>query len=144
MTQVTFYTGVPERLGYVCRLLRKAYLSGAQVGVCGPAALLDRLDRELWVFASTEFVPHLRLRAGRAPAARLAATPVQLAEQAAELPQRGVLVNLGDAIPDGIDAFERVLEVLSLEPEQVAIGRRRYREYERMGLPPEHHVVGSA
>ncbi|MBV8380728.1 MAG: DNA polymerase III subunit chi [Paucibacter sp.] len=143
MTQVTFYTGVPDRLGYLCRLLRKAYASGARIGVCGPAPMLDRLDRELWAFAPTEFVPHLRLRPGKAPAERLAGTPIVLAELPAELPHREVLVNLGDDIPGDVQDFARVLEVLSQEPEQLGIGRRRYRQYEQMGLRPEHHVVGS-
>ena len=44
MTQVSFYTGVPERLAYLCRLLRKAQQSGAPIGVSGPSGLLDRLD----------------------------------------------------------------------------------------------------
>jgi len=144
MTQVTFYTGVPDRLAYLCRLLRKAYLSGARIGVCGPAPLLDRLDRELWAFAPTEFVPHLRLRPGRATAERLTGTPVVLAEAPDELPHRGVLVNLGEDIPGNVQDFERVLEILSQEPEQLGIGRRRYRQYEQMGLKPEHHVVSAS
>ena len=143
MTQVTFYTGVPDRLAYLCRLLRKAYASGASIGVCGSAQMLDRLDRELWAFAPTEFVPHLWLRSGREVAERMRGTPIVLAEAAEALPHRGVLVNLGDEIPAGVQDFERVLEVLSQEPQQLGIGRRRYRQYEQMGLKPEHHVVSA-
>ena len=142
MAQVSFHTGVPERLAYLCRLLRKAQLSGARIGVVGPGAMLDRLDRELWTFGSTEFVPHVRLRPGRALAPRLAATPIQLSEHADDLPHREVLLNIGPELPEGFEAFQRVLEVVSADAEQAQRGRQRYRRYVELGHPVEHHKVG--
>ena len=141
MSEVSFYTGVPERLSYLCRLLRKAQQSGARIGVVGPAHLLDRLDRELWVFAALEFVPHVRLRPGRELARRLAGTPIQLTEDAQVLPHREVLLNLGADLPEGFEAFKRVLEVVSTDPGQVQAGRQRFRQYEQLGHPLSHHVV---
>ena len=141
MSQVSFYTGVPERLTYLCRLLRKAQQSGARIGVVGPANLLDRLDRELWTFGALEFVPHVRLRPGRDLPARLADTPIQLSEAATELPHREVLLNIGADLPEGFDAFQRVLEVVSKDPEQVQAGRQRYKRYEQLGHAMTHHVV---
>ena len=141
MSQVSFYTGVPERLVYLCRLLRKAQQSGARIGVVGPTPLLDRLDRELWAFASTEFVPHVRVRPGRVLAPRLAATPIVMAEEATDVPHREVLLNIGPDIPEGFEAFERVLEVVSVDAEQVQRGRQRFRQYQSQGHPVEHHVI---
>ena len=43
MTEVAFHTGIANPLDYACRLLRKAYRSGAKVAVHGEAALIDRL-----------------------------------------------------------------------------------------------------
>jgi DNA polymerase III subunit chi len=141
MSQVSFYTGVPERLAYLCRLLRKAQLSGARVGVIGPAALLDRLDAALWAFEPTEFVPHLRLRAGQVLEPSLAITPILLVENSAELPHRDVLLNLGQELPQGFEQFQRVLEVVSQQPEQVQAGRERFRQYKALGHEVSHHVV---
>lgn len=143
MTEVSFYTGVPERLAYVCRLLRKAQQSGARVAVVGPAPLLDRLDKALWEFESTEFVPHLCLRPGRQPAG-LERTPILLTEQAQAQPHREVLLNLGAAMPDGFEQFARVLEVVATDPEQVEAGRRRFKQYKQLGHPVAHHVVSPA
>ena len=140
MTEVSFYTGVPERLGYVCRLLRKAQLSGARVAVVGPAPLLDRLDRALWEFESTEFVPHLRVRPGTESAV-LGRTPLLLVEQAAAQPHREVLLNLGGDLPEGFEQFQRVLEVVGIDPEQVETGRRRFKQYKQLGYAVNHHVV---
>jgi DNA polymerase-3 subunit chi len=141
MSEVSFHTGVPERLSYLCRLLRKAQQTGARIGVVGPSPLLDRLDRELWTFAALEFVPHVRLRAGRTLPPRLADTPIQLSEAASELPHREVLLNIGADMPEGFEAFERVLEVVSQDPEQVQSGRQRYKRYEQLGHTLTHHVV---
>ncbi len=141
MSQVNFYTGVPERLAYVCRLLRKAQLSGARIGVCGAPALLDRLDTALWAFEPTEFVPHLRLKSGRPLEPRLADTPILLAESGLDLPHRELLLNLGLEMPQGFEQFQRVLEVVSQDPEQVEAGRQRFRRYKELGHELSHHVV---
>ena len=50
MTEVNFYTGVPDRQVYACRLLRKTQAAGLTVGVWGPMRLLERLDQTLWTF----------------------------------------------------------------------------------------------
>ncbi|WP_349743809.1 DNA polymerase III subunit chi [Roseateles cavernae] len=142
MTAVSFYTHVPERLSYLCRLLRKAQQSGAKVAVVGPAPLLDRLDAALWSFEPTEFVPHLRWR-GAAQSGLLTATPIVLAERAGEQPHREVLLNLGPDLPADFEQFQRVLEVVSREPEQVQAGRQRFKTYKAMGHEVTHHEVGA-
>jgi DNA polymerase-3 subunit chi len=144
MTQVSFYTGVSERLSYLCRLLRKAQQSGARVGVCGAPAQLDRLDAALWSFEPTEFVPHLRLRAGQTLEPALADTSILLVEHGDALPHRAMLLNLGAELPAGFDQFERVLEVVSQDPEQVQAGRRRFKQYKELGHSVDHHVVAGS
>jgi DNA polymerase-3 subunit chi len=143
MTQVSFYTGVPERLAYVCRLLRKAQQSGARIGVCGPSALLKRLDAALWTFEPAEFVPHLDLSAGAADPLVIAATPILLHERALDLSHRDILLNLGAEVAQGFDQFQRVLEVVSQDAAQVQAGRLRFRHYEELGLNISHHKVPS-
>ena len=141
MTVVAFYTSVPDRLLYVCRLLRKVQQSGAQIGVCGPTALLDRLDSALWRFEPVEFVPHLRFKIGALPSGSLGASPVLLTEDPADLPHRALLLNLGQTMPDGFEPFERVFEVVSADAEQAEIGRRRFRQYKDLGHDMVHHKV---
>ncbi|MFY7866615.1 DNA polymerase III subunit chi [Roseateles sp.] len=141
MTELTFHTGVPDRLAYVCRLLRKAQLSGARVGVCGSASVLQRLDLVLWEFEVCEFIPHLLLSPGPVDQALLEATPILLTSTIATLPHREVLLNLGLDLPEGFEQYQRVLEVVSKEPEQVQAGRRRYKHYEALGYPIQHHKV---
>ena len=143
MTVVAFYTGVADRLPYVCRLLRKVQQSGAQIGVCGPQALLDRLDAALWRFEPTEFVPHLLFKTGGLPGGALGASPVLLTEAPADLPHRALLLNLGQTVPEGFDSFQRVLEVVSTEAEQAELGRQRFKRYKDSGHDMVHHKVSA-
>ena len=147
MTEISFHTGVPDVLGYACRLLRKAVKTGARVAVCADAALLGQLDRALWTFDPTDFTPHRRLAPGAPAPARFAATPVWLFE-AGEAPLQAspvheVLVNLGpDAVP-GFESFERVLEIVGRDTDAADAGRRRWRHYAERGYAVVHHQVAA-
>jgi DNA polymerase-3 subunit chi len=142
--EVAFHTGVPDKLAHGCRLLRKAYRQGARVVVAGDPALLARLDQALWTFDPLEFVPHARLRRGQAPEARLARTPVWLAEPGAEPPHHEVLVNLGPDMPDAYERYERVIELVGADDDDRAAGRRRWRAYEAAGRTIRHHPAAAA
>jgi DNA polymerase-3 subunit chi len=131
MTEVTFHFNAPDKLGYACRLLRKAVASGAKVVVTGDSALLRDLDVALWTFAPLEFVPHC-LGSASAPAV-LAASPVVLAESARSAPHQHVLVNLGTAVPEGFERFERLIDVVTSQEEDRQQGRQRWKHYADRG-----------
>jgi len=138
VTEVEFHTGVADRIGFACRLLRKAYRVGARVMVTGPVEVLAALDRELWTFEERDFVPHLRVSgAASAVAAR---TPIWLVDGEAPEAAPDVLVNLGAAAPADLSRFSRVIEVLSTEPEDEQAGRQRWRDYKARGLEIKHHA----
>jgi DNA polymerase-3 subunit chi len=139
MAEVAFHTGV-DKLEHACRLLRKAYRQGAKVVVAGDAAQLGRLDQALWTFEPLEFIPHTRLKRGDAASARLARTPIWLLDAGATPPHHEVLVNLGPEMVDDWQAFARVIEIVSAEPDDRNAGRRRWRAYEAQGARIEHAV----
>ena len=58
MTALAFHFGAPDKLGYACRLLRKAVASGAQAVVVADAESIAQLDTDLWALSATEFLPH--------------------------------------------------------------------------------------
>lgn len=141
--EVDFHTGVADKLGYTCRLLRKAWRAGKQVVVTGPPAALNRLDQMLWTFEPSEFIPHARLRAGQAIEPRLARTPIWLAESPADAGPRDVLVNLGPqalaTAATGSASCPRVIEIVADEPDEAEAGRERWRQYKAAGLNPRNH-----
>ena len=141
---VEFHTGMADKIGFACRLLRKAYAKGAQVAVTGAPELLRQLDEALWLFEPQQFVPHVRLKAGQAPAARLARTPLWLLDPGATAPHQEVLVNLGPELPAEPQAFRRVIELVGAQSDDRDAGRRRWRAYEAAGAQIVHHAPGAA
>ena len=144
MPAVAFHFNVPERRGYVCRLLRKAWRSGARVVVTGEAAMLAEVDRLLWTFEPLEFVPHWRGAGVDAVPERLRETPVLLLEQHSPALGHDVLVNLGHEVPPDWQRYRRVIEVVSRDEFDRDRARARWRHYGAAGAPLEKHEAGGA
>ncbi len=137
MTEVEFHTGVADRIGFACRLLRKAYRQGVRVLVTAPPQTLAELDRELWIFEAHEFLPHVRMPG--APAAVAARTPVWLAPRPGGAGAPRVVLNLGAEAPADLGELDRLIEVVSGQPEDAERGRSRWRAYKGAGLAIKHH-----
>jgi DNA polymerase-3 subunit chi len=138
VTDVAFHTGIADPLDYACRLLRKAYRSGARVAVHGEPAALDRLDQALWTFEPLEFVPHAVLPRDGADAQRLALSPIVLVKDGSAPAACRIGVTLaGHAVAD-VGALDRLIAIVGLEPEHREAGRLRWREYERAGHAITH------
>lgn len=144
MSAVDFHTGLGEKLPYACRLLRKAYRAGRRVVVTGDARDLARLDQLLWTFDPGEFIPHARLRAGEQPPARLAPTPLWLADDPADAGACDVLVNLGPGLLDDAALPARTIELVDVTPDDVAAGRQRWRQHVGAGRTPVNHAQPAA
>jgi DNA polymerase-3 subunit chi len=138
VTEVEFHSGVADKLGFACRLARRAQRSGARVVVHGDGETLAALDRLLWVFDERDFVPHVRFAAHPAPAV-VARTPIWLAAPPWPEGVPPVLVNLGAEVPDDLAPFARVIEIVGTDPDDHAAGRLRWRTYRARALPMRHH-----
>ena len=141
---VDFHTGLGDKLAYACRLLRKAHRSRVRVVVTGDAAQLARLDQLMWTFDPGEFIFHARLRAGEQPPARLAPTPLWLADQPADAGACDVLVNLGPAGLGDAPLPARTIELVARADDEVAAGRQRWRAHLAAGRAPVNHPQDAA
>jgi DNA polymerase-3 subunit chi len=135
---VAFHTGIADPVDYGCRLLRKAVRSGARVAVYGPPALLERLDRALWIFEPIEFLPHLTLPRQGADGAQVARTPILLCADGRVPEGCGIAVAIEGEAPVDASRFARVIEIVGDAPEARQAARQRWRDYERAGLAPKH------
>lgn len=134
---VAFHTGVADPVPFACRLLRKAWRQGARVLVTAPPPLLAALDTALWTFDAQEFVPHVRLPAPPAVAAR---SPIWLCggEPPDDAPR--LRVNIGAEPPATPGEVDRVIEIVGEAADERQGGRQRWRHYELdWGVKPEHH-----
>ncbi|MFL9925512.1 DNA polymerase III subunit chi [Herbaspirillum lusitanum] len=138
MTRIDFHSNVPQKLAYVCRLVRKA--RGAQNQIVLRARdrnELAQLDQALWTFSELDFLPHVI--AGSPQATQ---TPIILtADDDVELPHHQVLINLSGQTPAHFARFERMFEIISDEEADKAAGRERYRFYKERGYPLSHFVA---
>lgn len=141
MTEVAFHFNVPDKLGYACRLVRKATGAGARVVVTGDADLLQSLDQLLWTFSALEFLPHCH--AASADARTLAASPVVLADSPRSTPHHQVLVSLGSQVPEGFERFERLIELVAREDGDRQRARARWKHYADRGYAIKTHDLGA-
>lgn len=142
MGKVEFHHGMGDKLAYACRLLRKAYKAGARVVVTGDPATLRTLDKQLWVFDEQEFLPHVMAPSNQALPARLHDTPIWLSADPASAPgERGILVNVGQEMPAGMERFERLFDIVSSAPDDRQSGRQRWKAYAAMGWQVQPHEV---
>jgi DNA polymerase-3 subunit chi len=137
VTRIDFHTNVGDPLAYACRLARKAYASGRALVVLAEPQRLAAFDEQLWTFAPLEFVPHCM---AKSPLAQ--ETPVVLASDLNDVPHHQVLVNLGAPVPAQFARFERLIEIVGNEGDDLAAGRERFRFYRDRGYAIETHKQG--
>jgi DNA polymerase III subunit chi len=140
MTRVTFYLLATaedracQRLA--CRLARKAHGMGQRVHIHTPDAEATReMDRLLWTFEDTAFLPH-------GTDVDDPNNPITLHETASPADHCDVLINLAPEIPAYFGRFERIADVVGGDEASKALGRERYRFFKERGYPLEHHVIG--
>jgi DNA polymerase III subunit chi len=136
MTEVAFHFNAPDKLEYVCRLSRKAYGVGSRVVVTGSNSVLDRLDVLLWTFSSPDFLPHCKFIDNDSVSE---SSPILLSESLVAVPYRDVLINLGEGVPNGFEAFHRLIEVVSTEEQDRGVARSRWKHYLQLGIEPVRH-----
>lgn len=141
MTEVSFHFNVPEKIGYACRLLRKAYRAGASsVVVVAPSETLRALDTALWTISPLDFIPHCMASSG---AALRDASPIVLASDCAQTTGSDVLVHLGDSVPTGFERFGRLIELVGQDDADRAAARGRWRHYAERGYVIQRHDVAA-
>jgi DNA polymerase-3 subunit chi len=141
MTRIDFYSNVPDKVLYACRLVRKARAANCRLVLFAQdRAQLAKIDEALWTFSDTDFLPHVM---ADDPLAEH--TPVLLAEPGMDnLPHRELIINLSNQTPPDFARFERLLEIVAADDEDKAAGRERYSHYKQRGYPLSHFVAEKA
>jgi len=135
VTSIDFYFNAEDRLQVACRLAGKALAQKKRVLIYAPEAeTAQRIDKLLWTWPATGFVPHC------APHDPLATeTPVLIASGGEAPADCEVLLNLSAECPPHFERFERLLEVVGSGEEERASGRGRYRFYRDRGYAIANH-----
>lgn len=134
MTRIDFYTGSADKLRTACQLSHKAMQNGLRAVISLPdAATCETLDKLLWHYPATAFIPHCDSDAEDAERA-----PVVLNYGNDKFPYYDLLITLHDECVPFFSRFERVIEIVSNDPEDGRKGRARFRFYRDRGYDLRH------
>ncbi len=134
MTKVDFYTGVDDKLRTACQLSHKAMLAGMRVLLHAPdEATAEELDRLLWHYPATAFIPHCRTYQPTAQE-----MPVTISHQSDAFPHSELLISLHTACLPFFSRFERLIEIVGGEEQDARLGRERYAFYRDRGYEMRH------
>jgi len=137
VTRVDFYTGVTNKLLIACHLCEKASQQKLKTLVdVTDTAVANQLDKLLWTFSPTSFVPHCLASDKLAEV-----TPVVLCTELAQTVaiRYDVLLNLGTEVPPGGTFVKRIIEVVNETDLDKQLARKRYRYYQAQKYEIHHH-----
>ena len=135
MTEVTFYTFVPDRLAIMRQLAAKAYSQRLYVLIhASDPALAENLDRMLWTSPALSFLPHCRDTDVVADQ-----TPILIGIDADKLASADILINMDEQCPVQFSRFDRLLEIITTDENDRVKGRERYKFYQERGYAIKTH-----
>lgn len=134
MTKVDFYTGSADKLRTACQLSHKAMQHGMHTVISLPdEASCDALDKLLWQYPDTAFIPHTR---SNAPDAN--EVPVVLNCGDETFPHYDMLISLHNECMPFFSRFERVAEIVGTDEKDSRLGRERFKFYRDRGYELRH------
>ena len=135
---VRFHYNVPDRMAYVCDMLRKAARRRLGASVVAPPEILALISRRLWTCDDQAFIPHRIVPGGggRLPADELDA--IWLVQALADQPRcQPVVINLTDQPLVELEGANTLVEVVPLDADERDAGRRRWKQYASQGWKVE-------
>lgn len=144
MTQVDFHFNAPDKLPYVCRLLRKASGQGRRVGVLADQDTLHLLNQLLWNLNASDFVTHCWLTDSQGLVEHSSAIFGSNWAELTQLQQLDVFLNLNDLPPPNFEGVDRLIEVVGPEERDKSSARQRWKHYTQLGFQINRFDLTSA
>jgi DNA polymerase-3 subunit chi len=146
MARIDFAFGAEDRLRTACEVVHKHYRQKRPLLVyCSQAERLNQFNQLLWSFEADAFIPHVHVTDPLA-----SCTPVLLTEKPPEpsmhpgFNEQSVwLINLDVACPPAAHQFERILEIVSLQQEDIEPARQRWLQYKTEGHELHAHDLST-
>ena len=140
MTRVEFYSNAVSKLQAACRLAALAFQQRARVVIYAPDESSARdIDKLLWTYQATGFVPHCMASDGIA-----SETPIVISTGNGEVSHHQVILNLHKESPPLFSRFERLIEIVGSNEEDRLLARTRFRFYRDRGYEIHHHDLSKS
>jgi len=144
VAKVDFHSQVKDKVHYACRLIRKIISLSSEkdpfqtIVVLGSHEVLTELNEKLWTFSTDDFLPHCFMDEDAFELCPIILVDLADQHRIMELTHQDVLIHLGQDALENIEAFvqryKRVVEVVSMENNDLLAGRERYKKYRTLGL----------
>ena len=144
MTQVDFHFNAPDKLPYVCRLLRKASGQGRRVGVLADQDTLHLLNQLLWNLNASDFVTHCWLTDSASLVEHSSVIFALNWAKLTQLQQLDVFLNLNELPPPSFEGVARLIEVVGPEERDKSSARQRWKHYSQLGFQINRFDLTSA
>jgi DNA polymerase-3 subunit chi len=140
MTRIDFYFDAQDKLQVACRLSAKAMQQKLRVLIYTADELeAQKIDRLLWSWQATGFLPHCMTRSPLA-----AETPVLITHDPEDTPHDEVLLNLHHQWPPAFSRFHRLVEIVGRDDTDREAARARFRFYRDRGYEIANHNLSKA
>ncbi len=140
MTRIDFYFEAEDKLQVACRLSAKAVQQKLRVLIyTADEAQAHKIDKMLWTWQTTGFLPHCMTRSALA-----AETPVLITHDPEDTPHDEVLLNLHVEWPPAFSRFRRLVEIVGRDDEDREAARNRFRFYRDRGYEIANHNLSQA
>jgi len=123
---------------FCCQLADKVVKMGIPVFVKTRDEAETRLmDDIMWTFNDTSFLAHA-IQGDTSDSD----APVIIGHRTSAA-NAFLLINLGDELPENIQCYERIAEIINDAPENLKQGRARYSAYKKEAYPLHYHEITS-
>ena len=143
MTESVFYilnSSQPrERYIVACKITEKAYKLGKRVFILTSTAEESQaLDNLLWSFKQGSFIPHEIVDSTQQQTTEVLPNSVLIGASTSTT-SATVLINLSTELPDNMDRFERIVEIIDQDVQIKQAGRQRYKAYQSQNFQLKTH-----
>ncbi len=145
MTETSFYvlsTSQPrERYIVACKVAEKAYKLGERIFILTSSAEeAQAVDNLLWSFRQGSFIPH-EILDNTAHQTTQALPNMVLIGISSVTTDATVLINLRAELPDNIERFQRIAEIIDQDAQVKQAGRQRYKAYQSKRITLKTHEL---
>lgn len=97
------------------------------------------LDNLMWTFKDISFLPHCLIDADDSDS-----STITIGWQGTTAKSNEVLINLSTTVPEFVDSFERIVEIVAPDNPNKQQARARYLHYREAGCELHNHNLGAA
>lgn len=144
MSQADFYimkeAEDEQRFLIACRLTEKAMAQGLKVYIhTASEQSAQDMDDLLWSFKPESFIPHTIV--GLEDNMDDEEIPVLIGYEGNASTKGQLLINLCDQVPDGVENFDRIAEIVPNREEAKVISREHWNTCKTLGFELKHHQM---